>query len=170
MGEYGAVVWNLFIPHSRTEFSKEGPDTVGDRQTLVYKYKIEQENSRWTLNMDGKKHSPGHHGKIWIDLETGRALRVEMEATFLPYDFPMATAGGRLEYKDVAIDGVSYLLPSTAENTGCIRDSAVCSRIYVDFRDYQKFSSESTLFTTDSDIDFGQQVPEERQAQPEPQQ
>ena len=168
-GEYGAVVWNLFVPYSRTEFAEEGPDTVGDRQTLVYRYKIEQENSRWMLNMNGKKHSPGHHGKVWIDLETGRVLRVEMEATFLPYNFPMSTVAAVLEYADVEIDGQSYLLPSTAENTGCVRDSAVCSRIQVDFRDYQKFSSESTLFTTDSDIDFGQQIPEESQPQPEPQ-
>jgi hypothetical protein len=166
MGEYGAIVWNLFFPPSQAEFTEEGPDTVGDRRTLVYRYKIDQENSHWRLNVNGRKHSPGHHGKVWIDLETGRALRVEMEASFLPYDFPLSTIAGVLQYEDVEIDGQSYLLPATAENTSCVRDSAVCSRINVDFRDYQKFSSESTLFTTDSDIDFGQQVPEERQPGP----
>lgn len=168
MGEYGTVVWNLFNPPSRTQFTEEGPDLVGDRQTLVYRYKIEQENSRWKLHMNGQTYSPGHHGKVWIDLENGRALRVEMEATFLPYDFPLWTAAGMLQYEDVEIDGQSYLLPAMAENTVCVRDSAVCSRINIDFRDYQKFSSESTLFTTDSDIDFGQAVPEEREPQSKP--
>ena len=172
MGEYSTVIWNIFIPPSQTQFTEEGPETVGERQTLVYKYKIEQENSRWTLNMNGREYSPGHHGKVWIDIETGRAIRVEMEATFLPYDYPLSSAQGILQVEDIEIDDKTYLLPAIAENTVCVRDSAICSRISIDFRDYRKFSSESTLFTTDSDIDFGTPVqgdPEApQQAQPDP--
>ena len=168
MGEYGSVMWNLFIPASMTEFTEAGPDTLGERQTLVYDYEIEQERSRWTLHMNGKKYSPGHHGKVWLDLETGRAIRVEMEATFLPYDFPLSSAEGIIQYDDVEIDEQSYLLPAMADNTVCVRDSAVCSRINIDFRDYRKFSSESTLFTTDSDIDFGETIPENPEPSKDP--
>lgn len=168
MGEYGTVAWNLFIPQSRTQFTKEGSDTIGDRPTLVYRYKIKQEDSRWMLHVNGRKYSAGHHGKVWIDLENGRALRIEMEATFLPYDFGLSTAAGVLQYEEIEIDGQSYLLPSIAENTACFRDSLVCSRISINFRDYQKFSSESSLFTTDSDIEFGQPVPVEREPHPAP--
>ncbi|MEZ5365467.1 MAG: hypothetical protein R2748_24850 [Bryobacterales bacterium] len=91
-GEYSTVVWNLFIPPSHTEFTLEGPDTLGERKTVVYRYEIKQENSRWTLNMNGKDYTPGHHGKVWIEPETGRVIRMEMEATYLPYDFPMSSA------------------------------------------------------------------------------
>jgi len=138
---------------------------------VVYKYEIEQENSRWTLHMNGRQHTPGHHGRVWIDIATGRAVKIEMEATFLPYDFQLNSASGVIEYDDVEIDGKEYLLPKMARNTVCVRDSAVCSRMDIEFRDYRKFSSESTLFTTDSDIDFGQPGPdgaETPEAQPGP--
>jgi hypothetical protein len=160
MGEYGTAMYNLFIPPSLTEFTEEGPAMIGERQTIVYKYKIEQENSRWTLQMNGNRYSPGHHGKVWIDLATGRAIRLETEATFLPHDFQLSAASGVLEYDDVEIDGQSYLLPAMAENTVCVRDSAVCQRINIDFRDYRKFTADSSIFTTESDIDFGQPLPE----------
>jgi hypothetical protein len=165
MGEYSAIATNLFAPSSGAQFSEEGADTVGGRAARVYSYKIEQQNSRWMLNVDGRKYAPGYHGRVWIDPTDGRALRVEMEATYLPHDYPLITVESALQYDDTAIDGKSYLLPAMAENTGCVRGSAVCWRLHIDFRDYRKFSSESSVFTTDSDIDFGRQVPEEREPQ-----
>jgi hypothetical protein len=161
MGEYGSVMWNLFIPPSRTHFTRLEDDKVGERATAVYDYRIQQENSRWTLHMNAQKYTPGHFGKVWIDLETGRALKVEMEATFLPFDFPLNSAKGTIEYADVDIDGQQYLLPTLAENVVCVRDSARCSKIRIDFQDYRKFTAESTMFTTESDIDFGQPVPDQ---------
>lgn len=159
MGEYSTVVWNLYLPRSRTQFSREGPDMIADRAAVIYRYKIEQENSRWLLHVNGQKYTPGHHGKVWIDLQNGRTLRVTMEATFLPSDYPLSTAEGVLEYADIEIDGQAYLLPAFAENTACGRGSAECARTNIEFRDYQKFSSESSMFTTDSDIEFGEPVP-----------
>ncbi len=159
-GEYGTVMYNLFIPPSQTKFEEAGPDTIGDRRTLVYDYEIEQENSRWTLRVNNREYSPGHGGKVWLDLETARAIRIETAATYLPHDYPLNRAAIVLEYGDVEIDGESYLLPVLAENLGCIRDTARCQKTRIEFRDYRKFSSESTLFTTDSDIDFGETLPE----------
>jgi hypothetical protein len=164
VGDYDAVVLNLFNPASRTQFTKQGPDKLGDRETLVYDYKVEQEYSHWRVTVDGRTAVPAYHGKVWIDPETGRALRLETETTYLPSDFPLASAAGVLHYDNVEIDGQSYLLTSRAENKSCQRGSAFCTRLDIEFLDYRKFSAESTLFTTDSDIEFGKQVPD----QPEP--
>lgn len=160
VGEYGAAVINIFNPRSRTQFAKQGPGQVGDREALIYSYKIEEEHSQWKMRVDGRSAMPAHHGKVWIDAETGRALRVETEATYLPHDFPLASGLAVLEYREVEIDGRSYLLPSRAENTFCQRGSVVCSRLDIHFLDYRRFTSESTLFTADSDIEFGDEVPE----------
>jgi hypothetical protein len=171
MGEYGSVLWNIFIPPSRTHFTRLEDDTIGDRETAVYDYRIQQENSRWTLHANGQEYAPGHFGKVWIDLDSGRALRIEMEATYLPYEFPLNTAKGTIDFSDVDIDGQSYLLPTLAENEICVRDSARCQKLRIEFRDYRKFTADSTLFTTESDIQFGQQVPEQPETgQPQPQQ
>ena len=168
MGEYGAVLWNIFLPASRAQYTAAGSETIEERVTAVYDYKIEQENSRWTLRMNGQEYSPGHHGKIWIDLETGRALRIAMEATYLPASFPANSATERIEFSDVEIDGQKYLLPTIADNQVCIRDSARCLKIRIEFRDYRKFTADSTIVTTDSEIDFGQPAPEEHKPPSEP--
>lgn len=160
VGEYGAVVINLFNPRSRTQFTKDGPGQVGGREAHIYNYKIDEEYSQWKLNVDGRSAMPAHHGKVWIDAETGRALRVETEATYLPHDFPLSNGLAVLEYGEVAIDGQTYLLPSRAENTFCQRGSLRCSRLAMEFLGYRKFTSESSLFTTDSEIEFGGEAPD----------
>jgi hypothetical protein len=160
VGEYGAVVINIFNPRSRTQFAKQGPGDVRGREATIYSYKIEEEYSRWKLNSGGRSAIPAHHGKVWVDTETGRALRVETEATYLPHDFPLASGMAVLEYGEVVIDGQGFLLPFRAGNTFCQRGSASCSKLDMEFLDYRRFTSESTLFTTDSDIEFGDEVPE----------
>jgi hypothetical protein len=164
IGEYGAEVISLFHPSSRTQFTKRGADRIEDRETLVYDYEVKEEYSHWQIDADGHAAVPGHHGKVWIDLETGRALRVEGQTTYLPYDFPLSSIASVLQYGEVEIDGRRYMLPSLAQKTTCQRGSAFCRRLDIEFLDYRKFSSESTLVTTDSDIEFGGEVPEK----PEP--
>jgi hypothetical protein len=160
-GEYAQLVVNLFNPRSRTQFTKQDPDKIGDREALVYDYKIEEEYSQWNVRVNGRLAIPAYHGKVWIDVENGRVLRIDNEATYLPYDFPLSSAAGVMHYGDFEIDGQSYLLPARALNKMCQRGSPVCKQLDIEFLDYRKFTSESSLFTTDSDIEFGQEVPEQ---------
>ena len=85
---------------------------------------------------------------------------METEATYLPHDFPLASIASVLQYGEVEIVGQSYLLPARAGSTSCQRASLFCSRLEIEFLEYRRFSSESTLFTTDSEIEFGGEAPE----------
>jgi hypothetical protein len=38
-----------------------------------------------------------------------------------------------------------YLLPVHSENLSCQRGTSICSRNAIDFRNYKKFGSESTI-------------------------
>ncbi len=165
-GEYDGVVASLFNPRSRAQFTKQGSAQLGEHEALIYEYKIEGEYSRWTVSVGGRATNPAYHGKVWIDTETGRALRIETEASYLPDDFPLSSVSGVLQYGEVEINSRIYLLPARAESSSCERDSEFCTQLEIEFLDYRKFSSESSLFTTDSDIEFGRQVPDQSEPAP----
>jgi hypothetical protein len=40
---------------------------------------------------------------------------------------------------------MTFLLPVHAENLGCQRGTPICTKNTVDFRDYHKYSGESTI-------------------------
>jgi hypothetical protein len=41
-----------------------------------------------------------------------------------------------------------------AENLACHRGSFQCSKNTIDFRNYRKFSAESAVFTTETNVEF----------------
>jgi hypothetical protein len=162
-GEYGAILWNLFAPESLAEFVPAGTETIRGRDTARYRYLIRQENSRWRLNINGRTYSPAHEGHVWVDTASGRALRIEMSALNFPFGYPLASAKILVEYDDIAVGERQYLLPLSADNTACMSETPSCKRNFIEFRDYRKFTADSSVFHTDSDVDFGGE-PEE----PEP--
>ncbi len=167
-GEYGAIVGNLFAPESKAKFTDPSEEELRGNRTIVYRYSIEQPESRWTLNINGKQYSPGHFGRVWMDPDTGRALRVETEASYIPASFPLITAEVAIEIGNIDIAGETYLLPIEAANMSCVRGSARCDRNEIEFTEHRKFTAASSVFTTESEIDFGGEAPEaDPQSEPE---
>jgi hypothetical protein len=68
-----------------------------------------------------------------------------MQADNIPTDFPLDTVEWAVDYDKVLLGGNSYFLPVHAENLGCQRGSSVCMKNTVDFRNYHKFTGESTI-------------------------
>jgi hypothetical protein len=74
-----------------------------------------------------------------VDPATARVLRIEMQATDMPSDFPMDTVESAVDYSYVTIAGNSVLLPVHAESLGCEGGSPACSHNIIDFRNYHEF-------------------------------
>jgi hypothetical protein len=89
---------------------------------------------------------PGYGGSIWIDPKNGRVLRIEMQARGLPSQFPSDHVEMALDYEYVRLGGTEqFLLPTHSENLACQRGTALCSKNSIDFRNYHKYSGESTI-------------------------
>ena len=83
-----------------------------------------------------------------------------MQAKHFPADFPLNSMEMTVEYGLVRIGSQYHLLPTSSEIIGCDRYTSMCSMNKIDFRNYRQFSSESTIFTSESDISFGnEEVP-----------
>ena len=64
----------------------------------------------------------------------------------LPGSFPADHVESATDYQYIRLgDAKQYLLPVHAETLTCQRGSDLCSRNTIDFRNYRKYSGESTI-------------------------
>lgn len=83
-GEFVTVLASIFKPETRAEFRVVDTDVLRARRALVYEYSVKRSNSQQritSVDLIPQSTISGYQGKIWIDRETARVLRVEQEAT-----------------------------------------------------------------------------------------
>ena len=153
-GEFGTVLSNIFERWSLTEFKYRKAETLNRIKTKAFWFHVEQSRSNWEAQMAAVSYLPEYRGSIWIDEETARVVRIEMEALNLPISFPVDTLEMNIDYDMVRIGGQEYLLPVHSANLACLRGDLTCTWNKIDFRNYRRFSAESTLFQTESEISF----------------
>ena len=167
-GEFVTVLKEIFSDESRTEFKPLDTDTLRGRRTIVYAYDIKKVNSRWELKTESEAIVAGQRGKLWVDREKARVLRVEFESYDVPVSFPIQAANVAIDYDWVTIPSQGeYLLPSRSlvVMTTVARGETMQSRNEIRFRNYQKFGTELKIL--DDDI-IDEDVPAENQQQARP--
>src|SRR5207248_4627282 len=104
----------------------------------------------------------GYRGRIWVDRETYRVLRLEDIATDIPAGFPITAAESRIDYDWVTINEKKYLLPSNAEIklTAAVGNQSIQTRNEIRFRNYQKFGAEVKIIEDIGDEDEPPKKPE----------
>ena len=112
---------------------------------MVYDFSVEREHSHWQIMVASQLIKPPYRGSVWIDKETNRVLRIEMQATKIPDAFPTDKVEMAVDYEFLGFADHKYLVPVHAETLGCQRDSDMCSRNAIDFRNYHKYSGEATI-------------------------
>jgi hypothetical protein len=141
-GEFASTLLELFHPNTHAQFGPGGGSTISGFRAQVYDFQVQSENSRWMLQAGSQKLAPAYGGSVWIDPNSARVLRIEMQARNIPPDFPMATVETAVDYAEVRIGERSFLLPVHAEALGCERGTSYCSHNMIDFRNYHEFKSE----------------------------
>jgi hypothetical protein len=163
-GEFVEGLAAIFKPDRKTEFKLIDTGVVRNRRALVYEYQIALENNkgggvgfRASRAASGEYVDAGQKGKVWIDRDTFRVLRIEFRLTELPPAFPVKAFESLTEYDWVEISGEKYLLPvmsdarfTTTSSIGLLQD-----RNLIRFKDYQKYGTEVKILDEE-------EVPEEK--------
>ncbi|HYW71080.1 MAG TPA: hypothetical protein VE961_08605 [Pyrinomonadaceae bacterium] len=172
-GEYVSALTSLFQPESQTEFRAVDTDTLRGRHTIVYEYEVKRENSRQSLGWGSggsvmRETVSGYRGRIWVDRENYRVLRLEDVSTEIETGFPITAASKIIDYDWVTINEVPHLLPSHAvvELTAHDRGQTEQTRNDILFRGYRKFGTEVKIIDVD-EKDFPADKPEEEPKKPE---
>ena len=166
-GEFVSILKALFEEKSETEFRPLDTDTLRGRRSIVYSYQIKKANSQWLLDRGDSSVIAAHRGKVWVDREKFRVLRIETEAYDVPPTFSIVGANVALDYDWVNIEGQGeYLLParSVVVMTVSERGELAQFRNDIRFRSYQKFGTELRILDDDEIID--EEVPAEPPKKP----
>jgi hypothetical protein len=172
-GEYVTALSDLFKPETRAEFQMVDTDTLRGRRTVVYEYEVKKEFSHQTLGW-GEGGSitmetiSGYRGRVWVDRENNRVLRLEDISTEIDPGFPITAASKVIDYDWVTINQQQHLLPSRAivELTDRGHGQTIQTRNDILFRGYRKFGTEVKIIDID-EKDFPPEKPEEEPTKPD---
>jgi len=157
-GEYVSRLVALFTESARTEFHALDTDQLRGRPTVVYEFDVQKQYSsqmlKWAQSGAGQETIVGSHGRIWIDREKNRVLRIDVNATEIEPGFPISASNNVIDYDWVSINDNPYLLPtrSILEMSFHFGQTAGQSRNDIRFRGYQKFGSELKIIDDDEDV------------------
>jgi hypothetical protein len=172
-GEYVTALSDLFKPESRAEFNMVDTDTLRGRRTIIYEYEVKKQFSHQILGWgEGgslrQQTIAGYRGRIWVDRENNRVLRLEEISTEIDPGFPITAANTLIDYEWVAINEKEHLLPSRAvvQLTSRDRGQTEETRNEILFRGYRKFGAEVKIIDID-EKDFPPDKPEEEPKKPE---
>jgi hypothetical protein len=165
-GEFVSILKGLFEAESHAEFKPLDTDTLRGRRAIVYTYDIKKTNSKWLLDHGDSSVIAAHRGKVWIDREKARVLRVESNSYDVPSSFAITGSNVAVDYDWVTIPGQGeYLLPSRSVIVMTVAERGQTAQFRNDirFRNYQKFGTELKIL--DDDI-IDEEVPQEAPPKP----
>jgi len=145
-GEFASMLDDLFDPGTAATFRKSGQDTISGRSATTFKFDVTREHSHWRIIKAGQLYYPAMRGTVWIDRETLRVLRLEIESRNMPLLFPLSKVEEAVDYDFVRLATPKpFLLPTVSEVLSCEQGSPHCSRNRIEFRNYRKFGAESGI-------------------------
>lgn len=163
-GEFVEDLQKIFKPESKTKFNLLTTDVIRGRRTVVYEYQIAIEN-----NKDGgvglkpsAGYSPaGEKGKMWIDRDSFRVLRIEYVLTDIEPSFAVKAVSKSIDYDMIEIAGEKYLLPMISDFRGTVESSGKRfeSRNVIRFKNYQKYGTDVKILDDDIKTESEPQKP-----------
>ncbi|HWS99084.1 MAG TPA: hypothetical protein VN256_02355 [Pyrinomonadaceae bacterium] len=174
-GEFASLLIRLFMPESETEFKAVDTDTLRGRRSVVYEFAIKKSKALNKLvygrrgEADRRETMTGMRGRVWIDRELSRVLRVEYTTTEVEPDFPITQLDKTIDFDWVTIGDERYLMPIAAETIFTTTVSVTHydprrqmkvtepltfqNRNEIRFRNYQKFGAEVKIIEDVGDFE-----------------
>ena len=144
-GEFASTLRSLFSEGSRADFKLVQSTTLNGNAAAIYDFKVALANSDWFISVGGQALRPAYSGSVWIDKSSAQVRRIEMQADSIPKDFPLDSVQWAVDYDEVSLGTSKFLLPVHADNLGCQRGSPICTKNSTDFRNYHRYTGESSI-------------------------
>ena len=149
-GEFSSWLDDLFDPSTAARFRRSGQEQLRGRSTYVFKFEVTREHSHWRVIQAAQLYYPAYRGTLWVDRDSSRVLRFEVEGRNIPPLFPLDKVEIATDYDLVRLSATQpFLLPTVAEVLSCEHSSSHCGRNRIEFRNYHKFGSESGIVFDD---------------------
>ncbi len=142
-GEFVDKLVTAFRISSDAHFEWKGWETIDGLREAVFNFTVDQQHSTKEL-ISGKKNAfVSYQGSVWGNPNSGEVLRISDSSSEIPVAFQTIEIGTTVEYAPITVGSVKYLLPVHASTLQ--RTFLKNIRNDIDFREYRKFESESTI-------------------------
>jgi VWFA-related protein len=144
-GEFGHLLTAVFDQRAQAEFVWKESAFVGVERYEVFSYKVDRAHSFYKLrDKDGNYaiHA-AYVGEVYLDTQTFDVRRIVLRAVEIPKECPIRASSLALDYDRVSIGQSDHLVPVNGVIE--IRERRVFERNLVQFRDYRRFGSETTI-------------------------
>ena len=146
-GEFGGTLDRIFAPSSEASFRWESWKNQRNHRAAVYSYVVQVAHSNYLMVSgipgDNQQAIVGFHGELEIDRESGAVLHFTYQADRIPLRLGLDYALTMVDYDYADVGGRNYLLPARSETE--MRGPQLSVRNEIEFREYRKFSTESTI-------------------------
>ncbi len=140
-GQFAGLLKSLFDDESQAAFRDAGMTVFYGRPCRAFEYVVETAYSRQTLQIGKARTIAGYRGRILVDPETRRVIRLESECMDLPRDFPVSEAVSIVEFGWVTVGESDYLMPVAARVALTDRKDRMTSLNCIAFQKYGKFET-----------------------------
>ena len=144
-GESGGIIACLFSRYAKGDFNFVRFDHVDDAEVSVFGFVLGAPNPCVSIKHGSQIAYPAARGLLWISTKSNDILRVEIEASDIPIEFPADRSEKRIDYHPIEIGSTSYLLPVQAYYFGCLRGTYYCWMNRMSFQNYREFHADSTI-------------------------
>ncbi len=144
-GEWGTALIHIFQPKSHALFQPAGTFKIKGVTGRKFTVHIEEESSRWHVQDGPAEFYPAYHGTLWIEENSHRVVRLEIDAPLFPADFPLEWVHLEVDYGWVAIGDKKHLLPVRSLTYYQQRHARLWRQQKVTFLNYRKFEADSRL-------------------------
>ncbi|MBK8465417.1 MAG: hypothetical protein IPL32_06260 [Chloracidobacterium sp.] len=153
-GEFVEDLQKIFKSESKTKFNLLTTDVIRGRRTVVYEYEIAIENNKGGgvgLKPSAGYSPAGEKGKMWIDRDSFRVLRIEYVLTDIEPSFAVKAVSKTIDYDMIEIAGEKYLMPTISDFRGTVESSGKRfeSRNLIRFKNYQKYGTDVKILDDD---------------------
>ena len=146
-GEFALMQSQMFDPASQAGFTWKKWNKAGKRQAATYLYRVDVSHSHFMLDFltptGLTQDTVGYHGTLELDRETGNVLSLTYTADAIPKTCPISSSNTAVTYDFADVGGKQYLLPASSETE--MRSRELWTRNRAEYRDYRKFSADSTV-------------------------
>ncbi|OYT73395.1 MAG: hypothetical protein CFK52_02165 [Chloracidobacterium sp. CP2_5A] len=140
-GQFAGLLKSLFDDESQTRFRDAGTTSFYGRACRAFEYAVETAYSRQTLQIGQARAIAGYRGRLLVDPDTRRIVRLESECVDLPRDFPVSEAISIVEFGWVTVGESDYLMPVAARVALTDRKNRMTSLNCIAFQKYGKFET-----------------------------
>lgn len=151
--DFLSALRDLFILERETEFAWMRQGWLRNEPVEIFTYEVPDLMSSWEVaDGFGESHVVAYGGRLYIERNTGRVLRITRQAVDLPGSWAVTAAEMVLDFDYLGAAGQERLLPWRAATlvvqdhpSGSAPSAGVITRASTDFRGYKFYTVDSTI-------------------------